>query len=86
MSHDKGAAITSSKPEDFRDVRSGAYDAVNDFGRPQPDQVREKTTPHEKAQTGADVRPDPEASTEEILPEGLRREPKGPYNRKTGRR
>jgi hypothetical protein len=77
---------TAPEPEDFRDLRSGAYDPVNDFGRPQPDQVREKVSPHEKAQGGADVRPDPLPSTEEVLPEGLRRPPQGtlqPKNRQS---
>ena len=80
----------STKPKfagtDFRDTRSGAYDPVNAAGRPAPDQVQEATTPHEAAQGGADVRADPLPSQEEILPEGLRRTPKGPYNSKTGRR
>ena len=71
---------------DFRDARSGAYDAVNAAGRPAPDQVREATTPHEAAQPGADVRREPIPSEEDVLPDGLRRQPKGPYNRKTGRR
>ena len=70
---------------DFRDFRSGAYDPVNDEGRPQPDQVREAITPHEAAQDGADVRSDPMPSKEAVLPEGLRRPPMGPYNGKTGR-
>lgn len=71
---------------DFRDTRSGAYDAVNDAGRPMPDQVRDATTPHEAAQQGADVRPEPLPSDEDVLPDGLRRRPKGPYSRKSGRR
>jgi hypothetical protein len=71
---------------DFRDTRSGAYDPVNDAGRPPPDQVHEATTPREAAQDGADVRPEPEPSQEAVLPEGLRRPPKGPYSQKTGRR
>jgi hypothetical protein len=71
---------------DFRDTRSGAYDAVNEPGRPAPDQVQEATTPHQAAQGGADVRPEPLPSQEEVLPEGLRRTPKGPYSSKTGRR
>jgi hypothetical protein len=71
---------------DFRDTRSGAYDAINDAGRPQRDQVHEATTPHEAAQDGADVRPEPRPSQEKVLPEGLRRRPRGPYSYKTGRR
>lgn len=71
---------------EFRDLRSGVYDAVNDAGRPAPDQVREAVTPHQAAQDGADVRGDPEPSKEAALPEGLRRSPKGPYSPKIGRR
>ncbi len=70
---------------DFRDLRSGSYDAVNDDGRPQPDQVHEAITPHEAAQDGADVRAEPKPSKEKGLPEGLRRPPMAPYNGKTGR-
>ena len=71
---------------DFRDTRSGAYDAVNEAGRPAPDQVHEAITPHEASQHGADVRSQPMPSEEEVLPDGLRRPPKGPYSFKTGRR
>jgi hypothetical protein len=35
---------------DLRDKRGGAYDPVNKFGNPQPPQVREAATPHQKAQ------------------------------------
>jgi len=44
---------------DFRDTRGGAYDHVNEFGKPQPPQVKDKATPQQKAQWGADVRPEP---------------------------
>ena len=73
---------------DYRDTRGGAYDHVNDFGNPQPPQVQDQETPHQKAQWGADVRPDPLPGPEEgyPLPEGLRKERKGPLNKVTGRR
>lgn len=35
---------------DYRDTRGGAYDHVNDFWNPQPPQVRDQETPHQKAQ------------------------------------
>jgi hypothetical protein len=38
---------------DFRDKRGGAYDPVTSAGNPQPPQVRDKATPHQKAQWGA---------------------------------
>ena len=72
---------------DYRDKRGGAYDPVTEFGNPQRAPVRETETPHQKAQWGADVRPDPlpERAEGYPLPEGLRRPPKGPLNRRTGR-
>jgi hypothetical protein len=61
---------------DTRDIRSGAYDPVSIDGLPQPDQVRDKTTPHEQQQWGADVRAEALPGTAPVLPEGLRR-PRG---------
>jgi hypothetical protein len=58
---------------DFRDKRGGAYDPVTPAGNPQPPQVRDTATPHQKAQWGADVRPEPLPGPAEgyPLPEGL---------------
>ena len=71
---------------DPRDIRDGVYDPVNEQGMPQPDQVPLKTTPHEAAQLGADVRPEPDLShPEPDLPEGLRRPRTGPYGPTKGR-
>jgi len=72
-------------PADLRDHRSGAYDAVNETGKPQPEQVKQAITPHQAAQPGADVRPNPVLEGGEVLPEGLRRPPKGPLSRTRGR-
>jgi hypothetical protein len=72
-------------PADLRDNRSGAYDAVNEAGKPQPEQVKQAVTAHQAAQPGADVRPDPVLEGGEVLPEGLRRPPKGPLNPTRGR-
>jgi hypothetical protein len=74
----------SKHSNDNRDLQSGTYDPVNKDGLPQPDQVKDKSTPHEKAQHGADVRALP--GSEPVLPEGLVREPKGPLNPRIGRR
>ena len=73
---------------DFRDTRGGAYDHVNEFGNPQPPQVKDRMTPHQKAQWGADVRPEPLPGPDEgyPLPEGLRKPRIGPLNKDTGRR
>lgn len=68
-----------------RDIRSGTYDPINKDGLPQSHQVKDKTTPHEKAQSGADVRADALPGTEPVLPEGLVRPPAPPLNPRTGR-
>jgi hypothetical protein len=72
---------------DLRDTRSGAYDAVSPEGNRQPHQVREAVTPHEAAQGGADVRPEPLPGPAENpeLPEGLTRPRRGPLNAAHGR-
>jgi len=70
---------------DARDIRSGTYDAINAAGRQQPQQVREATTPHQAAQGGADVRPEPLPGTQDPIPEGLIRPRKGPLNPRRGR-
>jgi hypothetical protein len=47
---------------------------------------KDNTTPHEREQWAADVRAEPSAdSTEEFLPEALRRAPTPPLNKRTGR-
>ena len=73
---------------DYRDTRGGAYDPVNDFGNPQPPQVRDKPTAYQKAQWGADVKPEPLPNPQQgyPLPEGLRKPRMGPLNKHTGRR
>jgi len=73
---------------DFVDKRGGAYDHVNAAGKPQPDQVRDKATSHQKAQWGADVRSEPLPGPDEgyPLPEGLRKPRMGALNKDTGRR
>jgi hypothetical protein len=73
---------------DYRDNRGGAYNPVSKSGDPQPPQVRDKQSAHQKAQWGADVRPEPLPGTDQgyPLPEGLRKPRKGPLNKDTGRR
>jgi hypothetical protein len=74
---------------DLVDKRGGAYDPINEFGKPRPPQVREAATPHQKAQWGAEVRPEPLPGPDEgpyPLPEGLRKKRMGPLNKDTGRR
>jgi hypothetical protein len=69
-------------PRDIRDV----HDPINDEGKPQTDRVPLKNTPHEAAQPGAAVRPEPDLpQPEPSLPEGLRRPRTGPYGPTKGR-
>lgn len=63
----------------LRDPEGGAYGTVP--GTDDPKQPREHATPHENAQSGADVEQMPQT-----LPEGLQHERKGPYGKTTGRR
>jgi hypothetical protein len=69
---------------DRRDIQHGVNDPVS--GVDVKRRVNTNATPHERAQWGADVRAKPSAdSTEEFLPEALRRPPTPPLNRFTGR-
>jgi hypothetical protein len=72
--------------KDTRDIRSGAYDPVSKDGLPQPQQVKDETTPRQREQWGADIRAEPVPGTEPVLPEGLTRERRPPLNARTGRR
>lgn len=74
------------KTNDTTDDRRGAYDPVSKDGLPQPHQVRDRTSPHQKEQWGGDVRAEPLRGTEPVLPERLLRPPTGPLNPRTGRR
>ena len=73
---------------DYVDKRGGAYDPVTTTGNPQPPQVKDQQTASQKAQWGADVRPEPLPGKTEVypLPEGLRKERMSPLNKDTGRR
>jgi hypothetical protein len=69
-----------------RDTRAGAYDPIDEEGWPQPDQVREKRTAQQDAQWGAEVRSEAQPGKEPVMPEGIRRERKGPIDKNLGRR
>jgi hypothetical protein len=77
--------IMSKDGRDNRDVRRGAYDPVSEAGLPQAAQVKDKTTPVQQEQFGADVRAEPLPGAEPVLPERLVRAPQGPLNPRTGR-
>nr|WP_083543302.1 hypothetical protein [Bradyrhizobium sp. CCGE-LA001] len=68
------------------DNRRGAYDPVSQDGLPQGPQVRDRTTPHQEAQWGADVRAEPLPGTGPVLPERLIRPATSPLNKRTGRK
>jgi len=83
----QGLRGRDSGQERLVDKREGAYDAVNAWGKRQPDQIKEVRTEHQNAQPGADVRgePLPPAPGDEDLPEGLARSPAPPLNKSSGR-
>jgi hypothetical protein len=70
---------------DFRDIQHGVNDPVD--GVDVKRKFIDNQTPHERAQSAADVRSRAiPAADEEFLPEALRRRPTGPLNPRTGRR
>jgi hypothetical protein len=70
---------------DFRDIQHGVNDPVD--GVDVKRKFNDNQTPHERAQSAADVRSSAiPAPDEEFLPEALRRRPTGPLNPRTGRR
>jgi hypothetical protein len=70
---------------DTRDIQHGVNDPVS--GVDVKRKFRDNQSPHERAQTAADVRADPSPSPDEaFLPEALRRPPTAPLNPRTGRR
>ena len=70
---------------DARDIQHGVNDPVS--GVDVKWRNKANVTPHQREQTGADVRAEPSADeTEEFLPEALRRAPTPPLNKRTGRR
>jgi hypothetical protein len=68
---------------DYRDNQHGVNDPVG--GVDVKPKSHDNKTPHEQAQTAADVRADPSPASEPFLPEALRRPPAGPLNKRTGR-
>jgi hypothetical protein len=70
---------------DYRDIQHGVNDPVG--GVDVKRRFVERQTPHERAQTAADVRGEAAADPREsFLPEALRRQPTPPLNSRTGRR
>ena len=80
---DRGPGIKTGRASDLTDIRQGTYDKASS----NPKANTSRTTAHERAQWGGAVQgePIPDRSEEAALPEGLKREPKGPYSRTKGR-
>ncbi|MBR0691805.1 hypothetical protein [Bradyrhizobium lablabi] len=69
---------------DTRDIQNGVNDPVD--GVDVKRKFRDNQTPHERAQTAADVRAAASADPDEaFLPEALRRPPTAPLNPRSGR-
>lgn len=69
---------------DSRDKQHGINDPVSGVDVRHRNKIN--ATPHERAQSGADVRPEPLPDPDEpFLPEALRRPPAPPLNKRTGR-
>ena len=69
---------------DFRDNQNGVNDPVH--GVDVKRRFDDNRSPHERAQTAADVRARATpAANEQFLPEALRRPPTDPLNKRTGR-
>jgi hypothetical protein len=76
-----GEGVDTSKASDLRDTRQGAYDQVGNQVKPD-DSV---ATEHERQQTGGSMQGEPIPTENFELPEGLKRQRIGPYNRDKGR-
>jgi hypothetical protein len=77
----RGEGVDTSKASDLRDDRQGAYDPVGN----QKKADDSEPTGHERAQTGGSMQGEPIPTKSFNLPEGLKRQPAGPYSRDKGR-
>jgi hypothetical protein len=69
---------------DLTDDRPGAYDPVTKYGLRQPPQVKDTTTPHQKARCGCETLRPYRVRTH--VPERLVRPAAGPLHPRTGRK
>jgi hypothetical protein len=83
MTESKGGGLRGHDKQQraLRDERQGAYDPVGN----QKKRDASQPTPHEKAQPGSAVQGEPIPADDLELPEGLKRQPMGPYDRDKGR-
>ena len=77
----RAKGIPAQNNSDLVDDGGGTY-VVPDTESPDTNQ----RTAHQDAQAGADVRGDPVPTSDVNLPEGLRRQRMGPYDKDTGRK
>ena len=73
--------VDTTKASDLRDARQGAYDPAGNQKKPDDS----APTEHERQQTGGSMQGEPLPTENSELPEGLKRQPMGPYNREMGR-
>lgn len=79
----KGLRGSDKQQEGLRDERHGAHESAATPIETLP--MQQLSTPHEATQTGADIRAETTPS-DDSMPEGLRRERKGPYSPTQGRK
>jgi hypothetical protein len=77
----RGEGVDTSKASDLRDDRQGAYDAAGNQDKPDDSEP----TDREREQTGGSMQGEPIPTKNFNLPEGLKRQPMGPYSRDKGR-
>jgi hypothetical protein len=75
-----GEGVDTAKASDLRDDRQGAYDPA---GNQKIDDS--EPTDREREQTGGPMQGEPIPTKDFNLPEGLKRQPTGPYSRDKGR-
>jgi hypothetical protein len=74
--------VRSGRASDLRDTRQGAYNPVGN----QTQEDISEPTPRARAQRGGAMQGEPIPGKNFQLPEGIKRQPMGPYNRDKGRR
>jgi len=71
----------TSQASTLLDKRQGTYDQVANQTKPDDSEPTE----HERAQGGGGMQGEPIPTNDFALPEGIRRQPTGPYSRDKGR-
>ena len=76
-----GEGVDTSRGSDLRDDRQGAFDPVGN----QKKTDASEPTDREREQPGGSIQGEPIPTKSFNLPEGLKRQPMGPYSRDNGR-